>query len=297
LIGKHIWTEFPEGVGQKFQQAYEQAIANQTPLEIEEYYPPWDRWFSNRIYPSADGLSIAFHDITDRKRAEDELRRSRERLTVLSRRLISAQESERRQLARELHDEIGQMLTAVSILLEGIRQSCVPNLLQRVDKAAALVNHGIQQVRELSLNLRPPVLDDFGLAPALESLFERLGQSTGCEMKLVAQGFTEKLSPDANITLYRVTQEALTNVLRHARARHVWVALRVDDGDVLLEIYDDGVGFDYSAARARAKFGLSMGILGMQERVELLGGKFDIESSDHGTTVRVRLPNARQEAD
>jgi PAS domain S-box-containing protein len=548
LIGRHIWTEFPEGIGQSFHLAYERAIAEQVPIEIEEYYPPYDRWFENRIYPSPDGLSIAFHDITDRKRAEaalresdarlrlaiesanigfwdwdlhtnqvyyspewknqlgytdrelgndyeewkgrlhpedlqptlnilqqalaapwpkyeaefrlrhkdgtyrwiltqaalirndtgeprrmlgshiditqrksaeralieneyrlrsimdslhafvglltpegiireanrepleragliradvigkpvvdsywfshsravqeqlsdaiqraaqgetlrfdipirmlgdqiitidfavvpfrdpngkviglvpsavdvtervraeQALRSSRERLARLSRQLITAQETERRHLARELHDEIGQVLTAVHISLQQARGTSSPPAWPRLDEADGIVDRAIQQVRAMSLNLRPAMLDDFGLVAAVRWLVERQ-QRPECPIELSIQCCGLPLDSDLSTACYRCIQEALTNVRRHARAGHIWVDLTHTPEGIRVRVRDDGVGCDVRAIQERAVAGHSFGVLGMQERVELLGGRFTFESvPGQGTALELELP-------
>ena len=121
LVGKHLWTEFPEGRGQKFQLAYQQAIDEQRPIHLREHYPPWDRWFENRIYPSPDGLSIFFTDVTEQQKTQEELRASATELRALATRLSEIREEERRVIARELHDQVGQALTALKLDLAGLR--------------------------------------------------------------------------------------------------------------------------------------------------------------------------------
>ncbi|HXU83807.1 MAG TPA: PAS domain S-box protein, partial [Polyangia bacterium] len=121
LVGKHIWTEFPEGVGQKFHLAYERAMAEQQMVQLREYYPPWQRWFENRIYPSADGLSIFFTDVTEQQETQDRLKASTDQLRALAARLDAIREEERRMMAREIHDQIGQALTALKLDLAGLR--------------------------------------------------------------------------------------------------------------------------------------------------------------------------------
>jgi signal transduction histidine kinase len=231
-----------------------------------------------------------FRDITGRKRAEEELRRYAERLQVLARRVVEVQEEERRRLARELHDEIGQALTAIGINLQVLGRSCGPEARPRLEDCRGVVQHAIEQVRGLALDLRPSMLDDFGLAAALRWLLDRQAQRAGFVGHFSAPTSEAPLHPDLATACYRIAQEALTNVVRHARARHVWVELLQGDDEVILTIRDDGVGFDPEDARGRAARGESFGLLGIRERVELLGGRVDIRSQPgQGSTIRVRL--------
>lgn len=220
----------------------------------------------------------------------------RERLRTVSRQLLRAQEEERRHIARELHDEIGQSLTATKISLQ--------RAMDRADEAAAsvlvqeslvLIEGLLQQVRNLSLDLRPSVLDDLGLVAALRWYIDRLSQRTGIAGRLVPPPGTLRLPAEIETTCFRVAQEALTNVVRHARAEHVQVLLVQEDHTLKLLIRDDGVGFDVAAARSRAVGGASLGLLGMQERLELIGGRMVIEAGpDRGTLVQAWLPLSLQ---
>jgi PAS domain S-box-containing protein len=229
-------------------------------------------------------------DITSRKQAELALRESRKRLAILSRQLIAAQETERRNLARELHDEIGQILTAVHISLQQVRHSCPPTAWGRLDEADRIVDRAIQEVRSMSLNLRPAMLDDFGLEAAVRWYVERQ-QRPDCPIHLDIQSCGVPLTAELSNTGYRIIQEALTNVQRHAQAKNAWVQIVHTPAEIRLLVRDDGVGCDVAAVNERAIAGRSFGVLGMQERVELLGGQFAFESSPgKGTTVRVRLP-------
>jgi signal transduction histidine kinase len=143
----------------------------------------------------------------------------------------------------------------------------------------------------MSLDLRPSLLDDLGLASALRWYIDRLAQRTGIKAEFVAEPFATRPPEDLETTCFRVTQEALTNTVRYAKAEHTRVELRQTTDELALEICDDGVGFDVQAARERARQGTSLGVLSMQERVELVGGQFVIESAPgHGTKVYVRLP-------
>jgi signal transduction histidine kinase len=225
-------------------------------------------------------------DITDRKGAEEELARRARQLETLSRQLIQAQESERRSLSNELHDDLGQMLFALKLNLERDRGSN--------GESIALVDSAIARMRDLVQTLRPPMLDELGLEAALRWHVEREASRAGIAVDLNVSRLRERPPVTVEITCFRVAQEALSNAIRHARARTVDVELR-EDGDVLvLRVHDDGQGFDVAAARTRATSGESQGLLSMQERVGLVGGQLHITSSRaHGTTVEARLPVSR----
>jgi signal transduction histidine kinase len=236
----------------------------------------------------------------ERERDHDALRQDTDRLQSLGGRLLNAQEKERRHIARELHDEIGQVLTAVQINLEAVgRSSSAIDLASRLEESICMVKQALGQVRDLSLDLRPSLLDDLGLVSALLWYAERQEQRTGIATKFAADQMEARLPADVEIACFRVAQEALTNVARHARARHVEIELRHHDSELELAIHDDGVGFDVNAARGRAVRGRSLGLLGMEEGVGLVGGNLRMVSrswspgapnSGHGTTVQAFFP-------
>lgn len=228
-------------------------------------------------------------DITERKRATDALMQAGERLHHLSRRLLEIQETERRALARELHDEIGQALTAVRINLHAVEASELPAADARLKDVSALVERAIAQVRSLSLALRPPMLDDFGLSPALRWLVDQQAPRSGAFVTLDIDDIA-RLEPAVEIACFRVAQEALNNVFKHAGARCVTLEARHADGTLRLRVTDDGRGFDVAAARARATVGGSLGLLGIEERVGLAGGGVKWRSGDAGTEVRAWFP-------
>jgi PAS domain S-box-containing protein len=230
-------------------------------------------------------------DITRRKRAEEALRDSAERLQVLSRRVVEVQEQERRHIARELHDEIGQVLSAISVNLHTVKAVCDTAARSRIDESINIIDHATEQVRDLSLNLRPSMLDDLGLAATLRWLVVGQAERAGLVPYFNVQSSGAPLSPNVAIAGFRVVQEALNNVVRHARAKHIWVDMRQSDHEVDLAVRDDGVGFDPETTRRRAARGESFGLLGIQERVELLGGRANIRSqAGRGTRIRVWLP-------
>jgi signal transduction histidine kinase len=231
---------------------------------------------------------------TEAEHAEllEQVRAGRERAQVLSQQLMEAQEAERRHLARELHDEIGQALTAVKINLQALERSAGDNVvLPRLDESVALVDRALQQVRNLSLDLRPSLLDDLGLVAALRWYLDRQAQRAGFAAEFVADPPGIRAPAPLETTCFRVAQEALTNIVRHARAKHVRIGLRQQGNELHLTIRDDGIGFDVPGARQRAARGGSLGLLGMQERVLLIRGRIEIHSaSGHGTEIQVRLP-------
>lgn len=220
------------------------------------------------------------------------LRESEEQLRRYANRLVEAEEMERRRVARELHDEIGQALTALKINLQAAQQAGDPaEVAASLEESLKLVERTLQQVRDLSLDLHPSLLDDLGLVPALRWYVDRQARWTGLELSFTADPFEARLAPDLEVTGFRAVQEALTNVVRHAQARRVEVELRQREGGVYLTIRDDGIGFDAPAALERAARGASLGLLSMQERVLLAGGEVEIDSAPgRGTEVRVRLP-------
>ncbi len=213
-----------------------------------------------------------------------------EALHTLSRQVLEAQENERRRLARELHDEIGQALTALKFNLHAAQRQ--PETLRaRLEDSLDITNHTLQQVRNLSLDLRPSMLDDFGLTAALNWYMERQGERVGFATHVVIDPIPADLSPIIATTCFRVVQEAVTNTVRHAHARDVWITLRRHDRHLQLTINDNGIGFDVRAAQDRATRGMSMGLPGMHERVRLVGGQFVIKSApQQGTEISVKLP-------
>ena len=202
------------------------------------------------------------------------------------RRVVAAQELERRRLARELHDETGQALTSILLGLKAVEEA--PSDSERQEAAAGLrelVVTTLQDVRRLAVELRPKALDDFGLVPALERLVESFSAQTGIDTELEAR-LAERLPEEIETALYRIVQEALTNVVKHARARNVSILIVRKDHSVSAVIEDDGLGFDPATTREEA-----LGLLGMRERLELVDGRFDIETTPGaGTTIVAEVP-------
>jgi signal transduction histidine kinase len=225
----------------------------------------------------------------------EEVEAARSRLADLSRRLIHTQEDERRHIARELHDEIGQTLTAIKIHLEGIKRAAldVPLIKSRTEECVSLVERTVQQIRGISLDLRPMLLDDFGLVAALRSYIDYQARITGftSHFHVTPADREFRLRPELETACYRVAQEALTNIARYASAQNVDVSLCLGDSDLKLLVRDDGAGFDVAEARSRNVAESSLGLLGMEERVALVGGRLKIRSEPGaGTEVLAHFP-------
>ena len=203
------------------------------------------------------------------------------------RRAVQAQEAERRRLARELHDETGQALTSILLGLAAVeRTRTVEEARAAVGDLRGLVVRTLQDVRRLAVELRPSALDDFGLEPALKRLGRTVSEGGVLDVQVEAWVVPGRLPADVETAVYRIAQEALTNVVKHAAAKRVSIVVTRLPGRVAVMIEDDGVGFDLATSRAEG-----LGLLGMRERVELLDGSLKIESGpDVGTTLVVELP-------
>ncbi len=235
----------------------------------------------------------AMMDITDRKLSEQRLRDSREQLRALTGHLEQVREEERTRIAREIHDELGQALTGLKMDLSWFAAR-LPNNPAFQDKGAAmlkLIDSTVHAVRRLSTELRPAILDNLGLIPAIEWLAQEFQKRTGITCEFVTADDDLALDADRMTALFRICQEALTNVTRYAQATSVHIILETDGKEILLRISDNGRGITDAEARGIKSFGL----LGMRERARLLGGSFDIGSErGGGTTLTVRIPAAQR---
>jgi signal transduction histidine kinase len=227
---------------------------------------------------------LAEHD-----RNQAELRESRRQYRELTQRLVQVQEGERAHLARELHDEIGQTLTGLNLMLAGIDPTRA-DAADRRDAARALVTDLMGQVRGLSLTLRPPMLDDLGLLPTLTWFIQRFTAQTGVAVALRHSALERRFSPAVETAAYRIVQEALTNVARHSGAAEARVNVWADDDALHLQIEDHGAGFP-SRPDGTPSVSHTGGLIGMRERAELVGGTLAVDSTpDSGTLVSVTLP-------
>jgi len=447
LLGNEIWKEFPQAIGTPFHELYVKVMADRLPVVIETYYAPLKRWFKTRAYPSQDGISVLFEDITERHAREitvvsnilqalnaqmsiaaafhdvaaglrtltgcdrssvavfdedyewatvvgldaprpdvqlgtqvplsdipgtadllqhrpysvsdlakeldspvvqriyadgfrsilclplsrpqrvlgmltltwrsvdgntamhsplldqvaeavamavekdrlfEQVRHGRVQLEALSHRLLEIQETERRHIARELHDEIGQGLTGLKLVLDTVQRLPADRSRTGLADAHRLVNDLLTRVRNLSLDLRPGMLDDLGLLPALLWLFKRYSSQTSVHVAFEHSGLDRRFAPEIETAAYRILQEALTNVARHAGVAEVTVRVWADHAALTAEVIDHGSGFSPERALTGGNTG---GLTGMRERALLLGGRLTLESAaNQGTRVIAELP-------
>jgi len=286
---------------------FEEVIRNRQPYVAESHpfefpdHPEWGvTYWDWTLVPVLDDygevelLLFCLNDVSERKRAAQSLQDAMNKLRGLSRQLVDIQEQERQRIARELHDEIGQGLTALKLALENNLAGQHGPVNPRLKDALTTANDLIQGVRRIALDLRPPMLDDLGLLSALLWLFDRHRAQTGLDVRLKHNGLETRLLPDIETAVFRISQEALTNVVRHAGIMQVGVAVWVTEDAVVLRIEDLGCGFDPVAA---GKSGRGVGLLGMHERAVLLGGTLTIDTAiGGGTTITAELPRQRHNA-
>lgn len=249
-------------------------------------------------------------EITQRRAVEQTLKQSERRYTLLlgqsdrlqdqlrhmSRQILSAQEDERKTISRELHDVIAQTLTGINVRLAALKKETavdVGSLDRSIGRTQRLVVKAVEIVHRFARDLRPAVLDDLGLIPALHTFLKPLAKRAGFIATIEACAEVERLDIDQRTVLFRVAQEALTNIARHAHASRVEVAIRADQTAIHMRIHDDGRGFD-AQRRMQTRGSRRLGLLGMRERLEMIGGTFSVASSlRHGTEITALIPLVR----
>jgi len=253
----------------------------------------WTRVSTESIQDAGGRVIYALlmaEDISERKRFDADRAAYQERLESLSRRLLEAQEEERRHIARELHDELGQNMTAIKLGLQALRARS-GQLAGQVDEISGRVDELIDQVRRLSRELRPSVLDDLGLEAALRWLINQYWRDSDIHVHLSIDKLEERPPHWVESACFRVVQEALTNVMRHSGASAVSVQVIRQDDMLRFSVDDDGRGFEPGLAWKGLSAGKSLGLVSMEERVTLLGGRFRIQSeAGLGTRVSARIP-------
>ena len=253
------------------------------------------KWIRNKATPIAKNKRIVqfdgfMEDVTEKKNAENELRKSREKLRNLSRYLQSSMENERTRIAREIHDDLGQYLTALKMDLSWFKKRLPKDQAPLQEKEKSMqqtVNTAIESIERIISNLRPGPLDDLGLAAAIEWLIGYFQNQTGIKGRYRFDQEEYVLDGDRSIAVYRILQESLTNIARHSNATEVDIELYEDDGSIVLKVTDNGVGI----LKSKALHSESFGLMGMQERAYLFQGDFKIEGiPDKGTTITASIP-------
>ena len=235
-------------------------------------------------------FTVILRDITVRKQSEEALKRSERELRELSAHVLEAREEEKAHIARELHDELGQLLTALKMDLSWVRARLMDEeLLEKANEMGALLDQTVASTRRISADLRPLMLDDLGLADAASWLVQDFAKRSGvaCDIRLVAADALEGISKSVATAVYRAVQESLTNIARHSGAKSAWVLFEVKDGTIHVEVEDDGRGISAGdLAKTR-----SLGLKGMRERFTYLGGSLEIARAPRGgTRLRIRVP-------
>jgi PAS domain S-box-containing protein len=234
-------------------------------------------------------------DVSERIHRDEQLRESYNQVQALSNGILNAMEEERARLARELHDELGQALTAVKLDLQLLGEELNPDetQLQLFKQSIALVDHTINLVRRQSISLRPPQLDDMGLFAALNDMIGGFKRRTGMEVNFIYENNSDRYPGPVETALYRCVQESLTNIARHARAKKTDIVISTSaGGDLLVKVIDDGVGFNQDSLAISTDH---IGLTGMRERVKLLGGEFSIESKPGcGTSIEITVPHMKK---
>ncbi len=239
-----------------------------------------------------DSLADSLSSYLTRREAEEQLREAHTQLQALSQQLMQVQEQERRTLAHDLHDEMGTALTALKMNLQTMqRVSDTTQVNESLHDSLDILDTLLGRVRDLSLDLRPSLLDDLGLVPAIRWYVMRQAERAGIQVQVDAESFSRSLPVDASVVCFRIVQEAVTNVLRHAKATRLDVRLQDTESGFDLAVTDNGDGFSVTATMAEASDRRTLGLLGMRERARALGGTLTIQSApNRGTQVRAHIP-------
>lgn len=328
LVGEVIWDVLPALIGSDFEFVYRRAAAERTASSFTSFYSDHKRWYEVHVYPAPGGITVYFRDVTERVGAEEELRRAKDELEVrvrdrtldleranvslvnemterqvaesarvgLLQRLANAQEQERRRISREMHDSLGQHLTALTIGLKRVQADvdCPAPLYDQLEQLRSTAFKLDEEIDRLSYELRPRALDDLGLGPALRRHAQAWSQVSGIGVEVHMRGLeNERLPPTIETTAYRITQEAFTNILKHANATQVTLLAEKRDDELRVIIEDNGSGFDPESTLATMD-ARSIGLKGMAERAALVTGQLEIESAPgKGATIYLVIPLKR----
>jgi len=292
VIGKSVLKMFPGvrefGLYEVFQRVWKTGKSEHHPVSFYQD-EKIAGWRENYVYKLLNGEIVAiYNDVTERKQAEADNRRSKEILEQLHKYMTEIRENERAAISREIHDQLGQSMTALKLDMNWLLEHAITNLetKTKITGMIDLITAAIRNVQRISSELRPGILDDLGLAAAIEWYAEEFENRT--KIHVIMEMDEVQTSNDMkNLAIFRVMQESLTNVIRHAFAKTVRIALHETDQHIVLEILDDGIGI----SEEKIKSNKSLGIIGMQERIKQSGGQMEIAPGKaHGTLIRVQVP-------
>lgn len=288
-LGRSVWEVHPAMKGTIFWDKYHEAMEQRKVVEFEVYYDLGKTWFSIRAYPSEDGLTVYYKDVTEQKDSELRLKESEEQLRKLAAHLQDIREEERTGIARDIHDDLGQQLTAVRIALYRLSKQVAGNAdaEEGIRGVIELIGKGIESIRRISTQLRPVILEDLGLEEAMKWQIEEFEKRLSIPVKAFFNGPVQEIDPKIAINLFRIFQEALTNIARHSCATLVTVRYEADGERISLEVADNGNGLNPEEIRTKR----TLGLLGMKERALMIGGDFRIEGQPgKGTRMQIRVP-------
>jgi PAS domain S-box-containing protein len=284
IIGKNIVDIINGMADTNFYKASIKAMETQQVQELQEFIPFFNCWFESSIYPSTNGVSIYISDITIHKNAEQALLIQKKQLRNLTRHIQHLREEERKIIARELHDDLGQIVTVLKIDIRTLKNSLENSsdiVLSNVNDILETVDGLIKKIRKIAHQLRPNLLDTVGLQAALKNHCLEFEKNTTANCFFYNETNNERLPQDVEIALFRICQESLTNVMRHAEASEVVVRLSKDNDEIVLEITDNGNGFDMTKTEN------TLGLVGIKERAASIKIALTIESSiGNGTTIK-----------
>jgi PAS domain S-box-containing protein len=290
-VGMNVWEYYPNTAKSGFKDAFDRAMATQQEQHLEVYAAAMNLWLEEHLYPSQKGVSLIFRDITEEKKVREDLSRSHEDMRALASHLQDIREEERAHIAREIHDELGQQLTGLKMDLGWIDDQLerleARVLRDRIGGSLRLLDHTIMTVRKIAAELRPGILDDLGLVAAIEWHAEEFEKRSGIRARFRA-GMPGRRYPSAmSIGLFRICQEALTNVARHSGAQHVDIFLGYEEDRIVLRVSDDGRGLPEEGHGVRK----TLGLLGIKERAMMLGGILEVASkTGEGVILTVSVP-------
>lgn len=290
LLGSLIWDVLPALKNTVFFTEISDCMLSRLPKSFEEFDVTCNQWVLHAVYPSSEGITIYTKDITVRKMQEKQMQEANEELRRLSGYLQQVREEERKSIARDIHDDLGQQLTGLQMDAHWLRKKMSEadqTLIEKINEVSYSIDTAIITVRKILSNLRPTILDDLGMIAAMEWLNqETMKRYPSIQMKLVTSTLEMNLSPEKSTSLFRIYQEAINNAVKHANAGKITGTLSTDENFITLSIEDNGKGIDDQAIKSSG-----YGLLGIRERTYILGGTFSLLSEkEKGTTLKIVIP-------